>query len=57
MLASKKLKKMVKQDSNLHTGYDFSKLSKEMLARCNVVRQKNVNLFQTREQLAKVYNI
>ena len=33
----------------------MSVLSKEMLHRCKVIRRKNINLFKTREQLAKEY--
>ena len=28
-----------------------------MLNKCNVVRRKNINIFKTREQLAKEYNL
>ena len=37
--------------------YDLSELSKEMLHRCKVIRRKNINLFRTREELAKEYKL
>jgi hypothetical protein len=36
---------------------DFAKLSKDALARCNVIRKKSVNVLETRSKLLKAYQV
>jgi hypothetical protein len=36
---------------------DYSMLSKEILARCNVIRKKSVNVLKTRQDLYRLYDI